>query len=124
MPRSDDHVFAALAHPVRRKMLDLLQQHPGLSIADLARRFRLSGVGALKHVRILQRARLVIARPPTSGRAKPLYFNPVPIQLIYDRWTTDYSAFWSARLADVKERLESRSAHTPLQAQPKVVKSA
>jgi predicted transcriptional regulator len=106
--RSIDHVFAALAHPARRKMLDLLQQSPGLTIADLTRRFSMSGVGVLKHVRVLERARLIVSRP--RGRARMLYFNPVPIQLIYDRWTTDYSAFWSARIADIKERLESPSA--------------
>lgn len=103
-----DIVFAALAHPARRKMLDLLQGTPGANIAALARSFDMSGVGVLKHVRILEAAGLV--RSERSGRERKLYFNPVPIQLVYDRWTDRYSSFWAGRMVDLKDRIESRIA--------------
>ncbi len=101
-----DRVFSALASPARRRMLDILQAAPGCTIADLGTHFRMSDVGVLKHIRVLERARLVLSR--REGRVRRLFFNPVPIQLVYDRWTTDYSGFWTARMADIKERLESR----------------
>lgn len=103
-----DSVFAALAHPARRRMLDLLRESPGLSIAALTEHFEMSGVGVLKHVRVLEEAGLVHGE--REGREKHLYFNLVPIQLVYDRWTDEYSRFWVARLADIKERIESRIA--------------
>lgn len=106
-----DSVFAALAHPERRRMLDLLREQPGKSIASLAEHFAMSAVGVLKHVRVLERAGLVHAEK--HGRERRLYFNVVPIQLVYDRWTDQYSQFWAGRLADIKERLESRRAKSP-----------
>ena len=41
-----------------------------------------------------------------EGRARRLYFNAVPIQMIYDRWTTEYGSLWARRLADLKYRVE------------------
>ncbi len=103
-----DRVFSALASPARRRMLDLVQAQPGLSIADLAAHFRMSGVGVLKHVRVLERAKLIIGKP--DGRVRRLYFNAVPIQAIYDRWTDRYASFWAGRMADLKDSLEQRLA--------------
>jgi DNA-binding transcriptional ArsR family regulator len=100
-----DKVFSALAHPARRRILDLLQRSPGSSIAGLGRHFRMSDVAVLKHVAVLRSAGLVHSE--RRGRERRLYFNIVPIQLVYDRWTDRYSAFWAGRLADLKERLES-----------------
>jgi DNA-binding transcriptional ArsR family regulator len=103
-----DLVFGALANPVRRRILDLLLQQPGATIAALTDHFNMSGVGVLKHVRVLEEAGLIVSHK--QGRERWLYSNVVPIQLIYDRWTTDYARFWAGRVADIKERLESAPA--------------
>lgn len=103
-----DNLFAALANPDRRRMLDLLQHQPGMSIASLGRHFDMSGVGVLKHVRILESAGLVHSEK--SGRERLLYFNVVPIQMIHDRWTDRYASFWAGRMVDLKDRIESRLA--------------
>ncbi|MEK6702817.1 MAG: helix-turn-helix transcriptional regulator [Planctomycetota bacterium] len=103
-----DRVFSALSSPKRRRMLDILQERSGITIADLAASFRMTPVGVLKHVKLLEKAGLLITR--REGRVRRLYFNAVPIQLIYDRWTDRYSGFWTARMADLKERLESPGA--------------
>lgn len=100
-------VFNALANPARRRMLDLLQQAPGMTINALASHFEFSSVGALKHVNILEGAGLV--HSVREGRVRKLYFNVIPIQLVYDRWTTEYSAFWATRLVDLKNRVESQA---------------
>lgn len=102
-----DRLLAALAHAGRRRMLDLLMAAPGMSLKALASHFEMSRVAVLKHVNVLEEAELVLSRK--VGRARELYFNPVPIQLLHDRWTTQYSAFWSERMVDLKARVERRA---------------
>jgi len=102
-----DFLFAALAHRGRRRMLDLLMATPGMSVKALASQFDISRIAVLKHLQVLERADLVLSRK--KGRTRHLFFNPVPIQLIHDRWTTKYSAFWSERMADIKDRVETRA---------------
>lgn len=103
-----DHLFAALAHTGRRRMLDLVMASPGMTVGALASHFEMSRIGVLKHVRALEEAELLLSRK--EGRTRQLFFNPVPIQQIHDRWTTQYSAFWSERLVDLKDRVERRAS--------------
>jgi hypothetical protein len=39
-----------------------------------------------------------------------MYFNAAPIQLVYDRWTTQYSRFWAAHVNDIKFQVEEEEA--------------
>jgi hypothetical protein len=41
---------------------------------------------------------------------RELYFNAVPIQLIYDRWTTEYSQFWASQVTDLKFKAEQAAS--------------
>ncbi|MEM8884364.1 MAG: helix-turn-helix domain-containing protein [Planctomycetota bacterium] len=100
-----DALFAALAHAGRRRMLDLVMGAPGMSVQALASHFDMSRIAVLKHVQLLERVDLLLSKK--RGRTRHLYFNPVPIQLIHDRWTTQYSAFWSERMVDLKSRVET-----------------
>jgi hypothetical protein len=36
--------------------------------------------------------------PRREGKAKRLYLNVMPIQAMYDRWISQYSALWAAQL--------------------------
>jgi len=107
-PARIDRVFSALAHPSRRRMLDLAMEAPGLSVKALASHFPTSRIAVLGHVRVLEEADLLLTRK--VGRTRQLFFNPVPIQRIHDRWTTKYTAFWACRVADIQDRVESRAA--------------
>ena len=100
-------VFAALAHPARRRMLDLLLEAPGASVKAIASHFDFSRIAAMKHLATLEAAGLVLSEK--HGRTRRLYFNPIPIQVIYDRWTTQYSSFWAGRMVDVQARVEARA---------------
>jgi len=102
-----DHLFSALAHPARRRMLDLVLEAPAISVKALASHFEMSRIAVMKHIKVLEECGLMLSRK--EGRTRHLFFNPVPIQLVYDRWTTQYSAFWSERLADLKTRVETRA---------------
>ncbi len=62
----------------------------------------------MHHLRQLEDCQLLITEK--EGRHRRLYHTPVPIQMIYDRWTTEYSGFWASKLADVKYAVEQRAA--------------
>ena len=102
-----DLVFSALAHPARRRILDLLVNAPGASVKDIASHFEFSRIATMKHLATLEAADLVISEK--TGRVRSHYFNAVPIQLIYDRWTDDYSSFWAGHMADIQSRVEARA---------------
>ena len=101
-------MFHALAHPVRRQLLDLVRARPGCNVNDACRPFALSRIAVMKHLRVLEEAGLLVSRK--SGRSRELYFNVVPIQQVYERWTDEYSALWARRLLDLKRQIEGESA--------------
>jgi len=100
-----DAVFAALANPVRRRILDLLVDHPGMTVKAVASHFDISRIAIMKHLTTLEAAELVLSRK--SGRERHLFFNALPIQQVYDRWTDQYSTYWASRIADIKTRVET-----------------
>ncbi|MCB9844646.1 MAG: helix-turn-helix transcriptional regulator [Phycisphaeraceae bacterium] len=97
-------VFEALAHPARRAMLDIVFEHPGRGVRELAAEFEMSRIAVMKHLRVLESCGLI--RSEKDGRVRRLWFNAVPIQRIYDRWTDRYATFWAGRMADIKDRVE------------------
>ena len=107
-PPSLDTVFAALAHADRRRMLDLLVEAPGLSVKALSTHFDVTRIQVIKHLRTLEAAGLVLSEK--EGRTRRLFFNPIPIQQIYDRWTDQYASFWSGRMTDIQARVEARAS--------------
>jgi predicted transcriptional regulator len=107
-PDSMDAVFLALACPTRRKILDIVKAEPGCGVKHVAGFFAMSRIAIMKHLRVLVEAGLLISEK--EGRNRKLYFNCVPIQMIYDRWTTEYSALWASRLTEVKYQIEAKEA--------------
>ena len=99
-PTSTDSLFAALAHQHRRKILDLVANMPGCSLGDIAKYFDITRIAVMKHLNVLEDAGLIISRK--AGRRRELFFNAAPIQMIHDRWTTEYSRFWAEQALDVK----------------------
>lgn len=106
---ADDLAFRALADPTRRVLLDLLFDREGRTLSDL--HSEVSGMtrfGVMKHLRILEAAGLVVTR--RVGREKLHYLNPVPVQLIHDRWVSKYTRRNASALADLKTELERGEA--------------
>ena len=104
----EERVWKALADPTRRRLLDLLRKEPRTT-GRLAAEFETSRFAVMKHLRVLEEAELVLSKK--VGRTRHLFFNHVPIQMIHDRWTTQYSQFWSEQLVDIKTRIENRNAN-------------
>ena len=101
----DDGVFRALADPTRRHLLDQLFERDGRTLTELESKLEMTRFGVMKHLRVLEEAGLVVTR--RSGREKLHYLNPVPIQLIYDRWMDKYRQRHAGALVDLKAELEN-----------------
>lgn len=99
-----DLLFHAMASQPRREILDVLIRHPGSNVGFVANRFALSRIGVMKHLDVLESAELVVSEK--SGRERLLYFNPVPLQWVHERWTDAYSRFWASRLTQLKRNVE------------------
>ena len=100
----NDRVFKALADPTRRFLLDLLFKRDGRSLTELEAELKMTRFGVMKHLRVLESARLVVTR--RSGRKKLHFLNPIPIRLIHDRWIDKYTEPWAATLTGLKKKLE------------------
>jgi uncharacterized protein YndB with AHSA1/START domain len=102
-----DDVFRALADPTRRSLLDELFREDGQTLTALEERLPMTRFGVMKHLKVLEEARLVTTRK--RGREKLHFLNPVPIRLVHDRWVSKYAEPWAAALSGLKDRLEDRT---------------
>jgi uncharacterized protein YndB with AHSA1/START domain/DNA-binding transcriptional ArsR family regulator len=100
-----DEVFKALADPTRRSLLDELFKQDGQTLSALVeQRAPMTRFGVMKHLRVLEEAKLVTTR--RRGREKLHFLNSVPIRLVHDRWVSKYAEPWAAGLSGLKKRLE------------------
>ena len=101
-----DATFFALSSDMRRRLLDLLKREPGCNVNRVALFFE-AEVGrhaVMKHLVVLEQGGLVVSQ--REGRERRLWFDATPIQLIHERWTTEFSAFWASRLTRLKYSAE------------------
>jgi DNA-binding transcriptional ArsR family regulator len=101
-----DLTLTALAHPVRRKILERVMQAE-LRVTQLARPFAMSLNAVSKHIRILERAGLVNRR--RVWREHLVSFNPEPLDQV-SAWIEKSRAFWTARLEALDELLKAEDA--------------
>jgi DNA-binding transcriptional ArsR family regulator len=89
-----DHTLIALADPTRRAILRRLSQGEA-RVTELAQPFAMSLNAVSKHIRMLERARLVRRR--RAGREHLLSFNPQPLDEAA-AWIDAQRGLWTARL--------------------------
>ena len=99
-----DAVFKALADESRRKLLDVLFAENGQTLSELCVHLAMTRQAVTKHLVILEEANLVTTI--WRGREKLHYFNPVPMQEIYERWISKYERPHLQALSDLKRGLE------------------
>jgi uncharacterized protein YndB with AHSA1/START domain len=100
--------FRALADPNRRTLLDRLRERDGQTLGELEAALpQMTRFGVMKHLRVLEDARLVNTR--RDGRRKLHFLNPVPIRLIADRWISRYAEPFVEAMADIKHSVERRT---------------
>ncbi len=102
-PRAVDEVFAALADPTRRAILERLR-HGEASVSELASPFDVSLPAVAKHVRVLERAGLLTHQK--TGRVRRCRIRADRMKLASD-WLDAYRDFWSARLDALAHHIES-----------------
>lgn len=104
-----DETLLALADPTRRAILRRLSQGEA-RVTDLARPFDISLNAVSKHIRMLERARLVRRR--RAGREHLLSVNPEPLDEAA-AWIAAQRAAWSARLDALDAILQAEDAAHP-----------
>ena len=104
--RNLDLTLTALADPTRRAILRRLCTGEA-RVTELAEPFDMSLNAVSKHIRMLERARLVRRR--RSGREHFLSFNPEPLDQAAD-WIARQRDLWSARLDSLEAALRAEDA--------------
>jgi DNA-binding transcriptional ArsR family regulator len=97
-----DRVFHALAHPARRAMLRRLTEGER-NLSELAAPLRMSFPAASKHVRVLERARLVRRR--VVGRTHLCRIEGKPLG-VASGWLEEYRRFWEESFQRLDALLE------------------
>jgi DNA-binding transcriptional ArsR family regulator len=90
---------AAIADPIRRRVLELVRDRE-LPAGELAAHFDVSRPAVSKHLRVLREAGLV--RERRSGRLRLYRADPAPLAELRE-WLDGY---WAGRLSALKEVAE------------------
>ncbi len=93
-PHDLDSVFHALADPTRRAIIGALARGPK-TVGEISRPFDISLPAVSKHLKVLERARLVSRQ--VRGREHHCRLNPETLASAHD-WLSFYSGFWAERL--------------------------
>lgn len=100
---STDQVFAALANPTRRDVLDLLREG-ARPVQDIAARFDMARPSVSEHLKVLRDAGLV--SEARHGRQRVYSVQAEPL-VDMARWLSPYEQFWRASLKDLRSFLDS-----------------
>ena len=107
-PEAIDAIFAALSHRARRAMVGRLAGDgrtglPELSVGELAAPLPMSFEAASKHVRVLERAGLVVRR--IEGRRHVCRLEPGALATVA-AWLRFHERSWAASLDSLDELLQ------------------
>jgi DNA-binding transcriptional ArsR family regulator len=89
-----DLMFAALADPGRRSMVERLSRGPA-SVKELAAPLAMTLPAVLQHLQVLETSGLV--RSEKVGRVRTCRIEPVALQAA-EQWIADRRAGWESRL--------------------------
>jgi DNA-binding transcriptional ArsR family regulator len=106
-PMASVDVFAVLANPVRRKILEVLLRGPSSANA-LADRFVQQRPAVSEHLQVLRKARLV--RCERRGRERRYSVDPArlaPVQL----WLAPFEKYWRERINALDSVLTEEKRH-------------
>ena len=111
-----DRILHALSDPTRRSLLKRLASGPAI-VSELAEPFDMTRIAVSKHLRVLERARLVSRT--IDGRVHRCTLTAGPLREV-ERWLLGYRAFWTQKLealahyaeqSDNDPRLKRRGLH-------------
>lgn len=99
-----DAVFHALGDRTRRALLTRLTRTPAM-ITELARPFAMSLPAVSRHVRVLERAGLIVRT--VDGRVHRCALNAAPLGSVA-AWLRHYRRFWESNLDSLAHYVEER----------------
>jgi DNA-binding transcriptional ArsR family regulator len=97
-----DAVFAALADPTRRRMIETLASRGTVTATGLAAELPITRQAVAKHLAALKRARLV--RAARTGRETRYSLDAAPLTGVSE-WVELVGAEWDARLERLRRTL-------------------
>jgi DNA-binding transcriptional ArsR family regulator len=97
-----DHIFSALADPTRRAILARLALGT-TSVTELAEPFAMSGPAVTKHLKVLERAGLVIRGREAQWR--PCTLDAAPLKEATN-WLERYRHFWEESFDRLEDYLQ------------------
>jgi DNA-binding transcriptional ArsR family regulator len=99
--------FHALADPTRRAILASLTTGEK-TVSDLAEPFDMTMPAITKHLKVLEKAKLI--ERSKQAQYRPCHLNPAPLKDL-DTWIAQYRKFWEAsfdRLDDYLKTLQTK----------------
>jgi DNA-binding transcriptional ArsR family regulator len=96
-----DAVLMALADPTRRAILKQLSRHES-TVNEIAEPHGITLAGVSKHIKVLERAKLVVKRK--DGRIQHCRLNPQPLGAVA-RLLIEYKQFWENRFDALEKYL-------------------
>lgn len=96
-------VYAAIAHPVRRGLMDMLARGE-MPVNALAEPFGVSRPAISQHLQVLREAGLVAER--RDGRRRLYRLQPTPLRQVAD-WVGHYEVFWAEKLHSLGDYLDA-----------------
>ena len=99
-----DAIFAALAHPIRRAIIEQLSGREA-TVTELAEPHEVSLPAISKHLRVLEEAGLLKVEP--EGRVRRCQIDAAPLSAAFG-WLTRYRVLWDDRFARLAKHLEEK----------------
>ncbi|WP_040952787.1 ArsR/SmtB family transcription factor [Gorillibacterium massiliense] len=108
-PAEKPDVFQAIADPTRREVLLMLIDKE-LPISEITAHFPISRTAVVKHLLVLENARLISGRK--AGREKRYRMNPEPLAEV-SQWLAYAERFWSNKLSMLQHLVEHDDKKQP-----------
>jgi DNA-binding transcriptional ArsR family regulator len=107
----EDRIFKALAHAVRRRMLDALRDRPQTTGMMIAAFPALDRCTVMQHLGVLEGAGLVVAI--RKGRERWNHLDAAPIAAIHERWIGPFAAGQAHKLLGLERALAEDPEKSP-----------
>ncbi len=100
-----DAIFGSLADPIRRDILQQLgKAKEALSVSDIAKAYDLTLASISKHLKILEKAKLVIKR--RFGKKQMVQLSPTAFRDASE-YLKNYEKIWNSRLDSLEAYLKT-----------------
>jgi DNA-binding transcriptional ArsR family regulator len=98
------NVLTAISHPTRRAIIGQLANGPARFL-DIAEPFDVALNAVTKHLKLLERARLI--EREKQGREVLISLRPEPLRLVAG-WVHEYERFWNEKLDEFEGYFKER----------------